>query len=201
MEKFEYILFDLGGVLVELVGVPKILEWMNWSVDQDELNRMWLFSSAVRNFEMGRTSALEFAEEIISEFKFSVGPEDFIKEFLYFPKGLHSGTKELLQQLSAKYSLACLSNTNELHWNRLCEEDCIENYFSYNFPSHKTGFMKPDIEAFQHVIKSLACDAGKILFLDDNQVNIEAAILAGMKAVKVNGFEDVKIKLQELEII
>lgn len=199
--KIEYIMFDIGGVLVELMGVPKILRWMNNRVDRNELDRMWLFSPAVRNFEIGRITAEQFAVEMINEFNFSVSPEEFLKEFLYFPSKLKPGASELLLKLSENYSLACLSNTNELHWNRLCCEDCIESLFRYNFPSHKTGYMKPDIEAFRHAIKSMGCNADKILFLDDNQINIDAAKQTGMRAIRVNGFEDVKIKLQELNLI
>lgn len=44
MSSFEWLLFDIGGVLVEFIGVPKILEWMNWRVAREEMNRMWLFS-------------------------------------------------------------------------------------------------------------------------------------------------------------
>ncbi len=199
--KIKYILFDLGGVLVDLVGVPKVLEWMDWRVDKDEMSRMWLYSSAVRNFEMGKKSASEFAQEMVSEFKFSISPEEFIKEFVYFTSGLYSGTEELLQQLSKNYSLACLSNTNELHWDRLCNENCIESLIPLCFPSHKTGFMKPDEDAYLNVIKSLNCEADKILFLDDNQINVDAAKQAGMNAIKVVGLEDVKVKLRELEMI
>lgn len=200
-DKIRYILFDLGGVLVELTEISKVVEWMNFSLDQDEFRKMWLYSSAVRDYEMGKNSTLEFAEAIISEFKFSISPEEFIKEFIYFPKGLYSGTEELLQQLSQKYLLACLSNTNELHWDRMCDENSIDKLIPFSFPSHKTGFMKPDEEAYLHVIKSLNCEADKILFFDDNQINVDAAKQLGMNAIRVVGLEDLKLKLRELEII
>ena len=200
-DKIKYIVFDIGGVLVDLTGIPKILGWMNNSIDRDELDRRWLYSPAVRDFEIGRISPSQFAETLIDEFDFGVSSEEFLKEFIYFPSRLKPGAKEVLQQLSDKYCLACLSNTNELHWNRLCDEDCIESLFKYSFPSHKIGRMKPDIEAFQHVIENLCCDSDQILFLDDNQVNVDAAKKAGMNAIRVNGFEDVKVKLSELELL
>jgi glucose-1-phosphatase len=197
----KYLLFDLGGVLVELVGVPKMLQWMNNRVDKDEMSRMWLFSPSVRGFEMGRLTPDEFAKSIIEEFGFCVNVEQFIKDFTYFPSGFYTGVRGLLKDLSKKYSIACLSNINELHWNRLCNDDCIKSLIPIRFPSHKTGYMKPDKEAYLNVITELKCEPSKILFFDDNKINVDAAIETGMKAIWVRDFDDLKQKLEEIGII
>jgi len=198
--EIDCILFDLGGVLVEFVGVPRILAWMGGRVDRDEMIRMWLYSQAVRGFETGRTSAREFAETIIEEFRFSVDAERFLEEFTYFPRGLYPGVAVLLQDLTKRYTLASLSNTNELHWDRLCREERFEELIQRNFPSHRTGFIKPDPEAFQHVLTELGCRPGRVLFFDDNPINVEAASAVDMQAVQVDGFDDLKQKLREMGI-
>lgn len=197
----DYIVFDLGGVLVELTGVPTVLGWMNNRVKEDEMWRMWLLSPAIRNFESGKISKEEFASSIIQEFEFQVDEEKFIEEFILFPKGFYPGAEELLAALKDRFSLACLSNTNELHWNRLCVESEVEKLFQYNFLSHKTGFMKPDKEAFLHVINELKTDPERILFFDDNQMNVDAALSFGIKAVRVKGFSELKRTLQEVGIV
>ena len=201
IKNIRYILFDLGGVLVELVGVPTVLKWMNNRVDEDELWKMWLCSPAIREFESGRITSREFAEAVIAEFEFCVDADKFIEEFIYFPKGFYTGVKELLEELKSKYTLAVLSNTNELHWDRMYSENNMEDLISFNFPSHKTGFMKPDKEAFLHVIKELECEPDEILFFDDNQVNVDAAQSTGMKAFRVRGFCELEQALQELKLI
>ncbi len=197
----KYILFDLGGVLVELVGVPTVLRWMNNRIDEDELWKMWLCSPAIRDFERGRISTQEFALAIIKEFDFGVDADKFIEEFIYFPRGFYTGTKELLEELKEKYTLAILSNTNELHWDRLYVENDIGGLIAFSFPSHKTGNMKPDTEAYLHVIKELGCQPEEILFFDDNQVNVDAAQSAGMKAFRVRGPNELKQAVQELKLI
>src|SRR5690606_26512391 len=126
------------------VGVPKILNWMNNRIDKDEMSRMWLFSSAVKNFETGKLTQEEFARSVIEEFEFCVDEEQFIEEFKYFPSGFYAGVKELIENLSKRYSIACLSNTNEIHWNRLCKDECIESIMPLCFLSHQIGYMKPD---------------------------------------------------------
>lgn len=197
----EFLLFDLGGVLVEFAGIPKMQEWMNNRADKVEINRRWLFSPSVRKFEAGKIKPDEFAEAIIKEFGFCVNIEQFIREYPYFISGFYAGVKELIDDLNKKYTVACLSNTNEIHWGKMCKDDCIESIIPVTFPSHKTGYMKPDKEAYIHVINELKCEPGKILFFDDNRTNVDVAMEAGMKAICVRGFDELKLKLKEIGII
>jgi hypothetical protein len=53
------LLFDVGGVLVQLSGVETMLRWMGESATSDEMWRMWLHSTPVREFETGRIGATE----------------------------------------------------------------------------------------------------------------------------------------------
>lgn len=197
---FEWLLFDIGGVLVELTGASKLMKWMNWRVDQEEMNRMWLYSEAVRSFETGRITSYEFAETVIKEFEFSVTSETFIEEFSNFPKGLYAGAEALLAGLSAQYSIATLSNTNAIHWDKLCKEDHLDNLLQTQFLSFQTGYMKPDRQAYLNVLEELDCEAEKIIFFDDNRINVEAARAVGMNSVLVAGLDDLKQRLMELDI-
>src|SRR5437868_11058173 len=45
----------------------------------------------------------------------------------------------------------------------------------HRFVSHLTGRIKPDADAFTHVLGSLGCPASAVLFLDDNRMNVAAA--------------------------
>lgn len=198
---FDYMLFDLGGVLIELAGIPRLLEWMEYRVDTDGLNKKWLYSEAIRDYERGRISSKEFAEKMVDEFELVVDAEQFLKEYEFFPKDFYPGARELLTYLSKEYRVAVLSNTNELHWNRFGKEECFAGFADRCFVSHLTGFMKPDAEAFHYVIEKLGCEPGRILFFDDNLPNVEAAKNAGMQAEHIRNFEDLKLKLQELGII
>lgn len=53
------VLFDVGGVLVELSGIEVMLGWLGRSTPVDELWRRWLHSESVRRFETGRIDADE----------------------------------------------------------------------------------------------------------------------------------------------
>jgi putative hydrolase of the HAD superfamily len=57
--------------------------------------------------------------------------------------------------------------------------------FDRHFASYLLGKIKPDSEIFLEVVETLQCSAGEILFLDDNQLNVDGAKTVGMNAVRV----------------
>ena len=114
-QRIDAILFDLGGVLIELAGVERMLAWSPSLGTTEELWRRWLGSPAVRGYETGRTDRAAFADAIIVEFGLPIGRDAFLDEFAWWPKTLHPQAKGLLASLAPHYTLASLSNTNELH--------------------------------------------------------------------------------------
>jgi HAD superfamily hydrolase (TIGR01509 family) len=198
---FDVILFDLGGVLIELAGVDRMLELCNHAFSADELWARWLASDGVRRFESGHTGPDEFGAAMLDEFGLSIAAAQFLEEFTAWPKGVFPGSFELLERLSASYRLACLSNTNALHWPRVCDEMGLARYFEFTFASHLVGMLKPDAEIFQHVVEQLGCPPARILFLDDNQLNIASARAAGMVARRVAGLAEVRAALTELGVL
>ena len=108
-------LFDVGGVLVELGGVEVILAWLGNRLTADELWHRWLQSVAVRRFETGQIDASEFAAGVIAEFGLAVEPKQFLESFIGWPTGLYPGTLELLSRIPRRYRRALLSNSNPLH--------------------------------------------------------------------------------------
>jgi HAD superfamily hydrolase (TIGR01509 family) len=198
---FDVILFDLGGVLIELAGVERMLELCNHALSADELWARWLASEGVRRFETGRAEPDAFGAAMLSEFGLSITAAQFLEEFTIWPKGVFPGSFELLEQLAGAYRLACLSNTNALHWPRVCDEMGLARYFETTFASHLVGMLKPDAEIFEHVVAQLGCPPARILFLDDNQLNIAGALAAGMVACRVAGLAEVRAALVELGVL
>ena len=187
----ELILFDLGGVLIELTGVGKMIEWSTPALTAEGMWRKWLSSPAVRDFESGRSDTYSFATGVIEEFGLPVKTQTFLDEFLKWPKGAFPGVCTLLNQLCQTHQLGILSNTNALHWERFTGEMEFMAFFDYRFASHLTGRLKPDRETFHYVADRTGIDPGRILFFDDNQVNVNGARAAGMAAYRANGPDEV----------
>ena len=188
--RIDAILFDLGGVLIELAGVERMLAWSPALGTTDELWRRWLGSPAVRGYETGRTDRHAFGDAIVAEFGLPVGREAFLDEFAWWPKTLHPGARDLLASLAPRYTLASLSNTNELHWERFEREWSLPSMFHHNFPSYAVGRLKPDADYFEHVLEALDVAPQRALFVDDNRINVEAARAVGLHARQVRSFDE-----------
>jgi len=182
------ILFDLGGVLIELAGVERMLAWSPSLGTTEELWRRWLGSPAVRSYETGRSDRDVFARAIVGEFALPVGPDAFLAEFEHWPRALHPGARDLLASLGGRYLTASLSNTNELHWSRFERDWNLPAMFHRNYPSYAIGKLKPDADYFEHVLDDLGVGRERALFVDDNRINVEAARAVGLHARQVRNY-------------
>ena len=191
------LLFDLGGVCVTLSGAATVTSWLSGRMDMSTFWEKWLTSPSVRAFESGRMEATSFSEAVIQEFPVPVDAETFLAHFASWVDALTPGIKPLLDTLSDRYTVCCLSNTNAVHWKRLSGHLGLADCFHHCFASHKTGFLKPDAEAFGHVVETLGVPASSILFLDDLPQNVKAAQMSGLSALHVNRPEEIEHLLSD----
>ncbi len=201
MSKIRVVVFDVGGVLVQLSGVATVMGWVADRWTPAEVWRRWLHSPAVRAFETGRTDATTFAADLVEELELGVAPALFLESFAGWPTGLYPGVPELIARIPNNVTRALLSNSNALHWPRVEDEFGLGALFEHRFVSHLTGRIKPDRDAFEHVITSLGCDAASVFFLDDNLMNVEAAREAGMQGAVVRGVDEAEQALRLASII
>jgi FMN phosphatase YigB (HAD superfamily) len=189
LQTIEVVLFDVGGVLIEVRGVGQLRSWVGEGISAEAIWARWLRSPAVRRFETGRSDAAEFAGELIEEWELPIEPETLLTEFPTWIAGPLPGAVELVSRVSPHIRRATLSNCNSLHWPRITGDlglaGCIETHFA----SHLTGKIKPDPEAFEHAVEHFDCSPAAILFLDDNQLNVDAAKAVGLDAHRVLGLQ------------
>jgi len=201
MNSIDVILFDLGGVLVELAGVDQMIEWSPGIATHEELWRRWLESSAVRRFETGAIGRDDFALAIVDEFGCSVGADEFLAAFTWWPRSVFPGALELVQSMRSHYRLASVSNTNEIHWDRFSNTWKLDAAFHHNFPSYLVGKLKPDAEYFEHVLAELDVAPARVLFIDDNAINVQAAAKLGMHTRRVVGVHGARQAFADLGLL
>ncbi|MBW1727953.1 MAG: HAD family phosphatase [Deltaproteobacteria bacterium] len=200
-KQIRVLLFDLGGVLVELNDISTLLHLNGDEIPMNKLWSDWLSSPAARAFEMGISTKEQFADKYIEEINLPIKRDDFLKAFTQLPKGLYADAVRLIQRCREHYYTASLSNTNALHWQRLTHEMGIHRMFDQHFPSHLTGKLKPDRESFEYVLQILHCDPSAIIFLDDNEINVKGARSVGMIAYLANGPREAENILEEIGIL
>lgn len=191
MSQFDLVLFDLGGVLIELSGVDSMRKLSGMESD-DALWARWLTCPWVREFERGECTPAEFAAGMVNEWELSVTPQVFLDAFRGWPVGPLPGAEELVIRVSEVVAVGCLSNTNALHTLDQFSRWPIFDRFRPRLLSHELGLLKPDRDLFDRVAAMVGHEPGRILFLDDNLINVEGARTAGFTAEHVRGVDEAR---------
>jgi glucose-1-phosphatase len=197
---YDIVLFDLGGVLVRLGGVHQMQELAG--IDSEaEIWRRWLSCPWVRAFERGRCSPDEFAAGVIRDWGLDVTTDSFLERFRSWPEAVYDGALELVDEVAGRARVGCLSNTNELHWADQSSRWGFLDIFEAVFLSYRLDMVKPDREIFDHVATALEVPPGRILFLDDNVVNVEQARAVGWAGAVVSGADEARSALVDRAVL
>jgi putative hydrolase of the HAD superfamily len=188
---FDFVVFDLGGVLVEFGGL-QAMKRLSGIGDSDELWRKWLGCRWVREFESGRCSAEEFASGVVADWALPVTEDAYLADFSAWIGGPFDGAEELVRDVKQRVGVACLSNTNSAHWEGGAAQWPLLELFDHQFLSFRIGMLKPDREIFDHVANALATVPGRLMFLDDNLINVEAAAAAGWRSFTASGVDEAR---------
>jgi len=181
----EVVLFDVGGVLVQLGGLDRMLAWTENRYTEAELWQKWLRFPEGREFECGRLGVDAFIVAMIREFGLPLTPAELRREFSEWHRSVFPGARALVRELQGRVKVAALSNTNILQWEFLDREFGLGRWFDATFLSHELGLLKPDAAIFHRVIGILGVPADRILFFDDAAANIAAARTVGLRAEQV----------------
>lgn len=203
--KIETIVFDLGGVLINLdfTKTAKAFEALGVK-NFDDYFTQFHAHPLFKQLEVGEVIGNEFYDELRRTAEIDASNEEIDKAWnamlLDFPKN----RIEKLAQLKKDYRLFLFSNTNAIH--HAAFHAIFRNEFGYHFDelfekawySHLVAQRKPDQQAFEYIIRDAALNAGATLFLDDTFPNIDAAKRAGLQAALVTRENDVVSLLDQL---
>jgi putative hydrolase of the HAD superfamily len=196
----DVVLFDLGGVLIDFGGVAPMKQLADIESD-DELWRRWLTCRWVRSFERGECSPEAFATGVVSDWGLPVEAHEFLAAFESWPGGPLAGAEALVESVRAAVPVGCLSNTNILHWESQFRRWPILDGFDFRFLSFEIGVVKPDRELFDRVARMLPAPPDRVLFLDDNAINVDGARAAGFVARRVQGVEEARAVLVDAGLL
>lgn len=196
----DVVLFDIGGVLAEWTGLPVMRELTGAASDLDVAVR-WLMSPWVRRFESGNCSEQEFAEGVVAEWGFPFTPQQFLEKFLSWLDDPFAGAEQMIRETRAHATVGCLSNTNSLAWREIVSHWPLTRLFEHRFVSFELGAVKPDPEIFGLVIERLPIPPDRVLFLDDNALNVEGALASGLRAEQARGVAEARAVLARYALL
>ncbi|MFN8674181.1 MAG: HAD-IA family hydrolase [Candidatus Sericytochromatia bacterium] len=196
------IVFDLGGVIFKLDFENAISKLLNSKEKNfEELFKKWLLSKSVKLFEANKITFEDFYQRMCIEFNLTLDFDKFTAIFKSLVIGPFEGVDEVFEELYNNYDIYFLSNITAVHWEIMAECDFVKKYLKKPFLSYQIGYVKPEKEIFQYVIKDLNVKAHEILYFDDSKINVDHALENGLKAFHTIGFDEVKNKLLELNCI
>jgi HAD superfamily hydrolase (TIGR01509 family) len=197
MRDITVVLFDLGGVLVEVSSVESLQSLLTAHLDKAEIRKRLVASPLLRQFEVGALEPTDFAKQFVNEWDLHISPADFLVEFRYWSRALLPGAREVLASLRPRYRLAALSNSNQVHWERNTEVLGVTALFDAAFSSHQLGCHKPEPAIYQEALRRLGVSADRVAFFDDFLPNVEGARNEGIAAFHVEGVEELTHSLRE----
>jgi HAD superfamily hydrolase (TIGR01509 family) len=124
---------------------------------------------------------------VVDDWGLTAGPAAFLATFAAWPIGPFPGAEALVARVRRAVPVGCLSNTNAGHCDDHFSRWPIFDAFDYRFLSYELGLLKPDRDIFDRVAELVAVPPERILFLDDNQLNVDGARDAGLAAARVRG--------------
>src|SRR3954454_14995603 len=171
-------------------------------IDSDEeLWRRWLTSDPVRRFERGDGTDEEFAAALVDEWQLPITGAELLTAVPGWLVGPYDRAGAVGRDVAERTRVACFSNTNRIHWEAGVAQWPLIKEFERAFVSFEIGAVKPDPEAFEIVVRELGVPAATTLFLDDNQMNVDAARSVGMQSRRVLGVAGARAALQDAGVL
>ena len=181
------IVFDLGGVLVDLDFKSAIngLQQAGFANVKEQLqafDREGIF----QKFELGEMTAEEFRSAIRENSTVTLTDEEVDALWNLMLLEIPREKLELILDLRGKYMVYLLSNTNSIHWDYVCKNAFnyrgfrVNDYFEKTFLSFEMHLAKPDKAIFEKMLEDANLLAEETLFIDDSEANCKAAAEVGI---------------------
>ncbi|WP_155182098.1 HAD family hydrolase [Fulvivirga lutimaris] len=190
--KFKNLIFDLGGVIINLDTSLTIKAFAKLS--GRSLEEVITFSEEEPSFhlyEKGQITDADFRTAIRALTSKQLDDNSIDEAWNAMILDLPIERIKLLRSLKERHNIYLLSNTNSIHMecvNDVRKKAGIESFdqlFHYDYYSHIMRKRKPDADIFEQVLQENNLDPKQTLFLDDNYDNINGASNLGINTLHV----------------
>ena len=206
MNAIKSVIFDLGGVVVDL----DFSNFYNRIISQSPLNKpqtpiILEFFRQSDIYHQGMMSDDEFYHLACDLLQVcELDQKSFYAAFNSIISGFNPEIVEIIGKIKEnnKFKLLCLSNVNSSHWESLLKKKWgFLKYFDELILSHEVHMTKPDKKIFEYTIEKAGCKPEEIVFIDDGINNVRAARELGIIGIKFTNKEDLVKELKNLKIL
>src|SRR3989344_3953563 len=201
----KHLIFDFGGVFLDLggkhTGVPNDLAKI-FNISEEKATEIW------KEHKEGLMIGKETPEEFLMRISIQLGNPINIKEAHEDWKKLNEMEKEKIdwelvdyvESLAKNYKIHMLTNVAGIDSKNSEWFGVIAKHFNNIYKSFEIGHKKPNKEAFLHVLEQINAKPEECVFVDDLQVNIDAANELGIKGILYTNLDQLKEDFDSLKI-
>ena len=189
MSKIKNLLFDLGGVLLNIDYNKTATAFKLLGVKQfDELYSQADANDLFESLETGKISEEDFYLTIKSYCNPEVTHQQIESAWNEMLLNFRTNSLNHLIKLKGQYNIYLLSNTNSIHLTAFTEifrketgKRELNDYFKKAYYSHLIHERKPYTLTYKTVLEDAGIKAEETLFIDDSIKNIKGAQEAGLQ--------------------
>lgn len=182
----EAIVFDLGGVLVE-VDIRRA--WRHWATiagqPVETIAARWKQDPAYWAHERGELDDRGFFAHVGKTLQLDIDETEFLAGWNAVLGEPLPGIEPIVRDLARQFPLYVFSNTNPAHIAHFTPRyRKLFAHFRQVVTSCAMGARKPEREAFLRLTKTIGKEPAQIAFLDDLEENVAGALAAGLQAFR-----------------
>ena len=198
----DVLLFDLGRVVLDIDFSRSLKCWATHAgCSPADLGLRFVRDEAYRRHEIGSMTDADYFDSLRTTLGIGISDAALLEGWNAIFAGEMPGIAPLLARAAERMPLYAFSNTNRLHveyFSRAYRD--LLGHFKELFLSSSIGLRKPEVRAYDHVVKAIGAPPARIVFFDDLAENIEGARACGLIAVHVKSSDDVAAALLALGI-
>ncbi len=209
MKHIKNIIFDLGGVIINL-DVKKTIEEFNKlsHVPFENIYTQAKQSELFNDFDKGKISGDKFFKKIKQEINYKGNEISLLYAWNAMLLDVPEERLDTLVDAKQNYNTFLLSNTNEVHiadfeYNlyHIHGVKNFEDYFDRTYYSCRVGMRKPDKEIFELVLNENKLDPKETVFIDDSIQHVQGAGALGINAYLLPKNMEVDELLKQLKLL
>ncbi len=196
------IISDIGGVVINFTSFNNLIKELVRYSDGNGLdnNKMIDIIKLMDSYERGIIKSFKFYDEIkrilsLEKLSFSEFSKKFCNIF-----SLNNEVLDIYSKLKDKFRFFYLSNTCEMHADYLDRKYNLFSLFDGGVFSYKVGYIKPENEIYRILLGKIRRNPKECIFIDDSEVNVEAAKTFGIKSILYTQDTDLREELNNIKV-
>ncbi|MDB5188128.1 MAG: glucose-phosphatase [Candidatus Kaiserbacteria bacterium] len=190
------VIFDLNGVFIHSPKLSDRFEKDFGIPTTIFLPKLGEIMDKVRKTNAG--NAFTYWEPVLKEWNIQMSEKEFW-DYWFSAETPSEEMIALAKELKGRgIKIVTLSNNFKERTEYYGHYPWMNDVMDKTYFSWQTGLVKPDVEAWNLVLKDLSLDASECIYFDDQEKNLKAAESIAIKAYMFTNPKDTKVQIESL---